>query len=111
MNNQLLEAFLDQLHSSSSSKSSSKKLLYVDASYEWNTKSFQRYQQQDKVRSLTLGEASREIHYLKAEISTLKSKVAYLEKEKQPLAKNISAHTNAYRLLAATPEKRAPSVK
>lgn len=40
MKNRLLEAFLDQLHFSTSSKSSSKKPLYVDPSYERNTKSF-----------------------------------------------------------------------
>lgn len=57
MNNRLTEAFMEQLHFSSS-KNSAKKPLFVDASFEQNTRSFQ-------VHSLTLGEVSREIHSIK----------------------------------------------
>lgn len=56
------------------------------------------------------GEVSKEIHYLKAEISTLKSKVAQLEKEKQPLVPNIFAHENAY-TLHTVPYSSEPKVK
>jgi len=48
-----------------------------------NTKSFQKHQPHNKVRSLTLGEVSIEIHHLKSEISSLKSRIAKLEKGKQ----------------------------
>jgi len=50
--------------------------------YEKNAKSFQRHQQQDKARALTLGEVSHEIHNLKSEISILKSQIVRLEKGK-----------------------------
>jgi len=72
MKTRLTEAFMDQLKTSSHSKGSSKKPLFIDASYECNTKSFQRQKQQDKVRALTLGEVSKEIHNLKSELSALK---------------------------------------
>jgi len=42
MKTRLTEAFMDQLKTSSHSKGSSKKPLFIDASYECNTKSFQR---------------------------------------------------------------------
>ena len=83
MKNRLTEAFMDQLKSKAS-KDSSKKSLFIDASYERNTKSFQMHQQKPgRVRSLTLGEVSREIHNLKVEISTMKSQIAELKKGKQ----------------------------
>ena len=54
MKNRLIEAFMDQIKAKASNISG-KKPLFVDASYERNTKSFQRHQQKpDRVRSLTL---------------------------------------------------------
>jgi len=78
----LIAAFMDQLRVSGSSKNTVKKPLFVDASFERNTKLFQKHQPHDKVRSLTLGEVSREIHHLKSEIYGLKSRIAGLEKGK-----------------------------
>lgn len=80
MKNRLMEAFMDQMKSSS--RSSSKKPLFIDASYENNAKSFQRHQQQDKVHALTLWEVSHEIHDLKSEISILKFQIVKLGKGK-----------------------------
>jgi len=68
---------------SSSSKGTISKALYVDASYDKNTKSFQRNQQRTKPRSLTLGEVSHEIHHLKKEIVELKTKMEKMEKRKR----------------------------
>ena len=51
--------------SSSSTSRSGKKLMFVDASYERNTRIYLRQKQEDKVRALTLGEVSREIHCMK----------------------------------------------
>ena len=76
MKYKLLETFMNQIHSSSSCKASTKKPIFVDASYELKTKAFQRDQLQSKFRALTLGEVSREIHNLKTKISTLKHQVA-----------------------------------
>jgi len=88
MKSRLTEAFMDQLKSSSS-RNSGKKPLFVDASFERNTRSFQRHQEKpDKVRSLTLGEVSREIHNIKSEISTLKSQIAEIKKGKQAIEEN-----------------------
>lgn len=56
--------------------------MFVDASYEKNTKSFQRNQQHTKSRSLTLGEVNHEIHYLKTKIVELKAKISQIEKGK-----------------------------
>lgn len=42
MKNHLMEAFMDQMKSSS--RSSSNKPLFIDASYEKNAKTFQRHQ-------------------------------------------------------------------
>ena len=59
MKNRLTEAFMDQLKSKAS-KDSGKKSLFIDASYERNTKPFQMHQQKpSRVRSLTLGEVSQ----------------------------------------------------
>lgn len=44
MRNQLTEAFMDQLRSSTS-RSSGKKPLFVDASFDRNNRSFQRHQE------------------------------------------------------------------
>ena len=58
--------------------------MFVDASYERNTKSFQMHHQKPgRVRSLTLGEVSGEIHHIKSEISTIKAQIAELQKGKQ----------------------------
>ena len=45
--------------------------LFIDASFERNTRSFQRSQQKSKTRTLTLGEVSQEIHHLKKDIVSL----------------------------------------
>ena len=55
----------------------------MDASYEKNTKYFQRNQQHTTPRSLTLWEVGHEIHYLKKEIVELKTKIEKIEKEKE----------------------------
>jgi len=82
MKNHLIEAFTDQLKSRAS-KESGKKPLFVEASYERNTRSFQMHHQKPgKVRSLTLGEVSGEIHQLKSEISAIKTQIAELQKGK-----------------------------
>lgn len=61
----------------------------VDASYEENKKYLQRNQQHTKPSSLTLGEVSHEIHYLKKEIVELKEKIPQIGKGKlQEPAKN-----------------------
>lgn len=82
MKNRLIEAFTDQLKAKAS-KESGKKPLFVNASYERNTKSFQMHHQKPgKVRSLTLGEVSVEIYHLKAEISAIKTQIAEIQKGK-----------------------------
>jgi len=43
MKNHLIEAFMDQLKSNAS-KNSGKKSLFIDVSFERNTKSFQKHQ-------------------------------------------------------------------
>jgi len=76
MKNHMTKAFMNQLKTKASNNSG-KKYLSFDASYEKNTKSFQRHQRKpDRVRSLILGEVSREIHILKTEISALKAQMA-----------------------------------
>ena len=75
-----------------------KKPLFIDASFERNTRAYQRDQLQNKVRSLTLGEVSREIHMLKSEISALKFQVSQLEKGKQVMAQNVLGHYTNYTL-------------
>ncbi len=70
MKEKLLETFLSTMHKNqgSSSKTASKtepKALFIDASFERNTRSFQRSQQNSKTRALTLGEVNQEIHHLK----------------------------------------------
>lgn len=83
MKDRLIEAFTEQLKSKAS-KESGKKPLFVDASYERNTKSFQMHHQKPgKLRSLTLGEVSGEIHQLKSEISAIKAQIAELKKGKE----------------------------
>ena len=83
MKNRLIEAFTNQLKTKAS-KESGKKPLFIDASYERNTKSFQMHHQKpERVRSLTLGEVSGEIHHLKAEIFAIKSQIAEIQKGKQ----------------------------
>eukprot|EP00253_Pinus_taeda_P016901 PITA_16901 len=86
MKNRLIEAFTDQLKTKAS-KESGKKPLFFDASYEHNTKSFQMHHQKPgRVRSLTLGEVSGEIHHIKSEISAIKAQIAELQKGKQVAA-------------------------
>jgi len=83
MKNRLIEAFTNQLKTKAS-KESGKKSLFIDASYERNTKSFQMHHQKPgKVRSLMLGEVSGEIHHLKTEISAIKAQIAETQKGKQ----------------------------
>ena len=70
----------------SSSKTASKtklKALFVDASFERNTRSFQRSQQNSKTRALTLGEVSQEFHNLKKQIVSLKAQARELQKGKK----------------------------
>ena len=67
--------------------------MFVDASYERNTRSYLRQKQEDKVRALTLGEVSREIHCMKTEISALKTRISELEKGKQVQASPVSTPT------------------
>ena len=87
MKNRLTEPFMEQL-STRASKNSGNKSLFIDASFERNTKSFQRHQEKhDRVRSLTLGEVSCEIHIIKSEISAMKSQIAELRKGKQMVTK------------------------
>lgn len=68
---------------SSTSKGTISKALFVDTSYEKSKKSFQREKQHTKPRSLTLGEVSYEIHHLKKEIVELKTKIEKFEIEKE----------------------------
>ena len=72
LKNKLLETFMQQ---TSSSSRANKKPIFPEASYYRNTKAYQRDHKKSKVRPLTLGEVSREIHMLKSEISALKSQV------------------------------------
>lgn len=82
MKNHLTKAFMDQIKSKAS-KYSGKKSLFIDAAYERNTKSFQMNQQNPgRVRSITLGEVSREIRNLKVEIFAMKCQIAELKKGK-----------------------------
>ena len=99
MKENLLETFLNTMHKNQerSSKTASKtesKALFVDASFEKNTRAFQRSQQQSKARSLTLGEIIQEIHNLKKEISSLNTKVSEIEKGKSPQDEEIFSNPN-----------------
>lgn len=95
LKSRLLETFM-QNSSTSSNTRVSKKPIFVDASYEKNTKSYLWQQQANKVRPLTLGEVSKEIHNMKTEISALKSQVSTLEKEKQEVAYPVSGRNTNY---------------
>lgn len=88
MKEKLLETFLSIMHKNqgSSSNAASKiepKTLFINASFERNTRYFQRSQHKSKTRSLTLGQVSQEIHHLKKEIVSLKAQVSELEKRKK----------------------------
>lgn len=84
MKEKLLETFSQIRHKDlgNTSKGNISKALFVDASYDKSTKSFQRNQQHTKPRSLTLGEVSDEIHHLRKEIVELKIKISQIEKGK-----------------------------
>lgn len=83
MKNRPIEAFTDPVKTKASNESG-KKPLFIDASYERKTKSFQMHHQKlGRVRSLTLGEVSGEIHHLKAEISAIKAQIAEIQKGKR----------------------------
>ena len=61
MKEKMLDAFLQTMHKEqgrSCSKKNQAKTLFVDGSYEKNTRSFQRNKEHTKPRSLTLGEVS-----------------------------------------------------
>lgn len=84
MKEKLLETFLQirQKDFGNTLKGNISISLFVDSSYEENTKYFQRNQKHTKPRSLTLGEVSHEIHHLKKEIIELKTKVSQTNKGK-----------------------------
>lgn len=105
LKSRLLETFM-QYSSTSSNTRVSKKPIFVDASYEKNTKSYLRQQQANKVRPLTLGEVSKEIHNMKTEISALKSQVSRLEKEKQEVAYPVSGRNTNYTVQTAIHEDK-----
>ena len=75
----LVKAFM-QHGTGSSNSSSSKKPNFVDASYDRNTKSYLQHNS-TKVRGLTLGEVSKEIHNLKSEINSMKSEISVLKQQ------------------------------
>jgi len=96
MKEKMMENFLQTMlknqgsTSSSTQRGSTPKCLFVDALYEQNAKSFQKYHQEDKQRTLTLSELSHQIQHLKKEILGLKNHITVLESRKEKNSENIS---------------------
>jgi ubiquinone biosynthesis protein UbiJ len=58
-----------------------KTLLFINASFERNTKSFIRQNQDDKMQSLTINDLRKEINILKKEVAEINQRLEKIEKE------------------------------
>ena len=56
-----------------------KKPVFIDASYERNTRSFMRQNRNERLQPLTIGDVSRDINVLKSVVAELKDKVQRIE--------------------------------
>jgi len=53
--------------------------IFIDASYERNTRSFMQKIRNERLQPLTIGDVSREINVLKSNVAELKDKVQRIE--------------------------------
>jgi hypothetical protein len=82
----LLDSFLKTMVKSqkpTTTTNSGKKPLFIYASFERNTKSFVRQNQNDKMRPLTINDLRKEINILKKEVAEIKQRLEKIGKESE----------------------------
>jgi hypothetical protein len=84
MKNSLLETFVKTIKVEQRSKtieSSKREPLFVDASYDRNTKTFIKYNREAKLQNTSMTDLAKEVLLLKREMSGLKEKIRKMEEE------------------------------